>query len=305
MIIAINYSDDNYEYARKYNTETAYSVGEVNKVIEYSPKDIDSDFQKKYEAILSYKRGAGLWLWKPYIIKKTLEESNDGDYIFYTDAGSYFCNKVQYLIDTLDRSGQSVMGFGIPFLERQFTKKEAFVLMNDSIYDRNQVCGGYVLLKKDDFSMQFVREWLNFATDERIISPEHFCSDVDEFEDYVAHREDQSVFSILYHKKGLKDFRDPSQFGDRPWEYSCTKIYEVLFGKKWTYKPIKFKKEYSSYPRIVVSCRAIDPIIFKKMEKKRHLLYRIGLFNKCTFHLWSYLAYLKTTKLKQNGNHHS
>ena len=41
MIVAINYADEKYKAAQKYNTNTAYKKGRVNKVIEYSPSDID------------------------------------------------------------------------------------------------------------------------------------------------------------------------------------------------------------------------------------------------------------------------
>lgn len=42
----------NKEYQRKYNTKTAYKKGKVDKVVEYSPRDIDNDFYQDNKVIL-------------------------------------------------------------------------------------------------------------------------------------------------------------------------------------------------------------------------------------------------------------
>lgn len=280
MIVAINFADQKFELCRKYNTETAYSKGKADKVIEYCPNDIDVKFNNENRKILSYKRGFGLWLWKPYFIYKTLQEMNEGDYLFYSDSGSYYIDKIQNLISRLEKTSQSVMGFGLPLYERQFTKKETFELMDYYNYEQNQVLATYILLKKTAYSINFVKEWLDYASDERIISPQYFYDNIKEFDDFIEHREDQSVFSILYHKKGLKVFRDPSQYGDRPWQYSWLKIYSTRndnFSQKWNYNPIKFKN--SSYPQIIVGYRDpnIDIEAFKKKEKRITILTKIGL----------------------------
>ena len=49
----------------------------LNKCIDfylpYSFKDLDDDFVAKNKELLSKPRGAGYWVWKPYIILKTLK----------------------------------------------------------------------------------------------------------------------------------------------------------------------------------------------------------------------------------------
>lgn len=275
MIVAINFSDSNYELQRKYNTKTAYSKGHADRVIEYSLSDIDEEFREKNKQILSYSRGAGLWLWKPYFILKTLKDLSDGDYLFYCDAGVFFVNKVQYLIDVLDQQGQSIMGFELPLLERQFTKRESFDLMQCDDYSRNQMLATYMLFKKDDFSVQFVEEWLKYASDERIISPDYFFSKLDQFEDFRVHREDQSIFSILYHKYNLKRFREPTQYGDRPWEHMW--IPDYCWSKPWEYNLKEF--ENSNYPRILVGFRKENPQSYKIKEAVKSILHKVGLYN--------------------------
>lgn len=269
MIYAINYADKNFERNRKYNTKTAYIFGKVDKVIEYTPNDVDEDFKQKNKSIFKYKRGAGLWIWKPYIILKTLEKMNDGDYLFYCDAGVTFINKVQHLIDVFEKDNLDIMLFELPLRERQFTKKETFILMNYNNFDQNQILSGYILLKKNSSSKEIIQKWLHYMCDEQIVSGNHFLNDIQEFEDYVAHREDQSILSILARKLNLPVYRDPSDYGDRPWQYASD---------KWTYSEKKY--ENSPYPKIILSNRKSHPMIYFSKECIKHVMYWCKILTK-------------------------
>ncbi|MCT4647354.1 MAG: hypothetical protein N4A74_20360 [Carboxylicivirga sp.] len=279
MIYAINFSDSKFEEQRNYNSLTAIKRGKVDKVIEYSPKDIDVDFCNKHSTILNYKRGAGLWLWKPYFILKALKEMSDGDYLFYCDSGAFYVNKVKHLINALEKTNQTVMGFELPLLERQFTKKESFIAMGARDSGQRQILATYILFKKDRNSIDFVQEWLNYCCQEEIISPNTFDPNIHEFDDFLVHREDQSILSILYHKYGYTPFREASQYGDRPFEHLWIPAYS--WSKPWKYLPRKHSN--SRYPKIVVSCRTKDPIQFEKIEFVKSLLFRLGLYNEVVY----------------------
>jgi hypothetical protein len=126
----LNFADNNFRKSQIYNSYTAIKFGNFDKVFEFSPKDIDVNFKNKYSKIFSYKRGYGLWLWKPYFILKTLKELNDGDYLFYCDSGAYFLNDIDYLIRLSIDNNQSIIGFDLPLIERQFTKRLVYASMN-------------------------------------------------------------------------------------------------------------------------------------------------------------------------------
>lgn len=276
MIIAINYSDNKFENQRKYNTSTAYRKGRVDKVIEYTSADIDPAFYERNKTILLYQRGAGLWLWKPYIILKTLDGMKSGDYLFYCDAGAYYVDKVSKLVAVMEKQHIDLMPFESPLLERQFTKKETFTRIGYHDYSQNQICASYILIKKNDSSLRILREWFNYMQDEVCVSYKHFTNEED-FPDYISHREDQSVFSLVCRKNQIHPFRDPSQYGERPWEYAWLKSYENRW-KKWKLSEKKYPD--SSYPRIIVSNRKFDPLQFKKKEFYKTVLWRIGLYNR-------------------------
>lgn len=267
MIYCINYADEKFRQQQKYNTRTAYAKGKADKVIEYSPIDIDDVFKTKNKTIFANSRGDGLWLWKPYIINKTLQIIEDNDYLFYCDAGSVYIDKIQYLIDCMEEQKLSVMLFELPLLARQFTKKEAFFLMEYKNYDQNQILAGYILLKKCDYSKKIISEWLEACTEEKILSPNKFLQEIEEFDDFVAHREDQSVLNIIARKNNLPVFRDPSDKGARPWEYAS---------KNWSYVPKIYQN--SNYPTIILGNRKENPILYKYKVRIKNILNKIGFY---------------------------
>ena len=93
MIYVVNYADGSlFEKRRRINSLTARLFAHADKVFEYNSSDIDEEYKNSNKKIFSYKRGAGLWLWKPYVLSKALEKLQDGDWLFYADAGSFFIN---------------------------------------------------------------------------------------------------------------------------------------------------------------------------------------------------------------------
>jgi len=60
--------------------------------------DNSPDFVNRNKNILQRKRGAGYWLWKPYIICQELYLARDGDIIVYSDASVDFVANTSYLI---------------------------------------------------------------------------------------------------------------------------------------------------------------------------------------------------------------
>lgn len=249
MIVVINYSDEKFEKIRKQNTITAYKYGGADKVIEFSPSDIDSSFREQHKDIFAYKRGAGLWIWKPYIIKKTLSTLSDDDWLLYGDSGSLYINKVQHLISCANANRKDILLFGQPLLNRQFTKREAFIKAGVVDNDENQFLGGYILLRKTMFTLKFIDEWLHMCCDVELLAPDRFNKDVEEWNDFIVHREDQSVLTLLCIKKGIKPFRDPSDYGLFP------KMYSHVSGALY----VPFDSKESSYPTIVLAVRKADP----------------------------------------------
>lgn len=216
MNIFITYSDEKYAEARQLCARMARRVGRFDKVVAYTPEDIDEDFKRAHIRTFSVKRGAGLWLWKPYLLQKTLNEiARTGDVVFYCDAGTFFIRSFSHLLKTME---QDVWVSNIPLAEKQYTKRETFVRMGCEgvqYEDTAQVQGGFVGIRKSIFGMEFVAEWLRYASDYRILSS-NTNPDYPEAPYFIAHREDQSILSLLSKKYGIVAHCDPTQYGRFP-----------------------------------------------------------------------------------------
>ncbi len=244
MIVAINYSDWKYKKAQKFNSLTAIKKGKVDKVISYSPRDIDAEFRKKNASILNQKRGNGFWLWKPYIIKKTLALLQENDYLIYLDSGAYYINSVQYLIIEMKKKKQDIMVFELPFKECYYTKRDVFISMKCDEFqytNTNQRMATMLIVKKTNWTDCFINEWLEFAQIEDIITDSKNHMGKYNYNGFIDNRHDQSILSVLSKKYKIKAFRDPSQYGRFP----------KLF---WSSKIEGFKNE-KDYPQIIAEHR--------------------------------------------------
>ena len=215
--VLINFADDAFRAQQRLNSRTGRRTGKFDQVVSYSPGDIAPDFYEKNRAILSQSRGHGYWLWKPYFIQRTLAQVSEGDYVFYCDAGSYFIKPITPLLELSAAHGHDLMAFELRHLERAWTKRDAFILMDcdtPRYADTLQRMAGFSLWQKSAFTMNFIREYLSFAQDERIITDmENQCGHLNHPE-FKEHRHDQSIFSLLTKRYEVAAYRDPTQWGN-------------------------------------------------------------------------------------------
>ena len=219
MKLLINYADAPWKPAQHFATKKAYSVGNVDKVIEYGPENIDDDFRQnnEYAFIQNNKRVGKYGLWRPHILMDALNQVNEGDYVIYCDSGAYFVKSVDYLIDFMEKKETPILLFENGYNESQLTKRDIFVYMN---MDNKKTCetkqrvSTYFIVKKNDFTMKFFEEWLHIALD----APFLFTDDdnrlgKENYSDYIDTRHNQAVLSVLSKKYDLPAFRNPSQWG--------------------------------------------------------------------------------------------
>ncbi len=219
-ITLINFADEKYRNTQELCVKTGKLQGHFDRVISYSPDDIDEDFYEKNKRILDIKRGAGLWLWKPYFIYKTLKEINDGEYLFYCDSGAFFVRSIRPVIKTMN---QDIWVAELPLIEHQWTKSSCFTKMgmeDEKYKSSNQIQASFLCVRKSAYSVSFIKKWLELCCDYDLISPEENSTWIDEKNpEFIAHREDQSILSLLCKKEGIKPHKDPTQFGRYPEGY--------------------------------------------------------------------------------------
>ena len=205
-IIAISYSNNLFRKQLKLNKKSALEVGEVDEYYSYGPNDLDKEFKEKNKDILSRKRGDGYWLWKPYIINKTIvEKLQEGDYLIYTDAGTLFMNSTYLLIKFLKENNVSMWMDRLHFKESEYTKRDAFILLGADMpffSQTKQYQAGIQIYNKSSYTVKFIQEWLYYCQDKRIITDDNNTLGLPNYPDFKENRHDQTILSLLIKKYG-------------------------------------------------------------------------------------------------------
>ncbi len=143
------------------------------------------------------------------MVKKTLQDIDDGDILFYCDSGAYFTRRIK---DVLKKAGDfNLLVFDLPLIEEQFTKQYVLKKMGcdtDKFKRSNQIMATYFVIKKNAFTGKFVDEWLELCSDIELLAPSNGEGENSAF---ISHREDQSIFSLLCKKYGVEPKADISQ----------------------------------------------------------------------------------------------
>lgn len=238
MKVLINYADFKYQPSRKWNSLSGKYIAKFDKIFSFTPEDISLEFKNKHNKILNFKRGNGLWLWKPYFINKVINSCNDGDIIFYCDSGALFLRKPTYVFKHLSIESP-IFCCDIPLLESCFTKPLCFKKMDcnkpEYLYS-NQIIATFFGIYVCKETRKFINEWLDYCCDFELISPEGSIMDLSENKsnNFVAHREDQSIFSLLCKKYKYRPHKDISQRGKNPMSY---------YNPNYTYKEPKHERD--------------------------------------------------------------
>ncbi|MEM7356415.1 MAG: glycosyltransferase [Acidobacteriota bacterium] len=202
----ISYANRMYQPAREHCLETGREVGGFSRVQAVGPADLDGDFVRRNLQLIGQKRGAGLWLWKPYILLQALEEVEDGGWLFYADAGTEFLRPIDPIVDAARALETDLLFLGEGFRESQYTKRDAFVLLDcDQAETANspQRFASHLLLRNSTPLRELLGEVLEAAQDPRILSDLPNTMGRPNYPDFVAHRHDQSILSLLSKKRGI------------------------------------------------------------------------------------------------------
>lgn len=191
-------------------------------------------FYQLHHGILSQRRGAGYWLWKPYIILQELKRVDDGDYVVYSDCGrrkQSFSRPIDTMLELCAGNRGVLPGVYIPQCgaNRKWTKRDCFVLMGcdrEEYWNSCQMQASFSVWKRNEYSISFAKKWLQYCTDARILTDIPNTSGLPDFADFKGHRHDQSVLTNFAIAEGLRGLGDP--LGHRPFCDNDKSIGSVL-----------------------------------------------------------------------------
>lgn len=206
--IFLSYASGNFIQARDELCKSALAVG-FCEARARGFEHLEVDFVDQNQKILSESRGAGYWLWKPQIILQELKTLNHGDLLVYSDAGrsSYyqfrrFPNKLA--VEAREKGfllGPTICQHG-PM--SKWTKRDAFVLMNmdrPEIYELPPIQATWSFWTNSKESTDFLEKWLSYCSDPRILTDMENTQGFNNLSDFVDHRHDQSILTLLAHKE--------------------------------------------------------------------------------------------------------
>lgn len=191
---------------------SALNVG-FSEVRRWSPSDYaDTDFSEKNKHILSQSRGAGYWLWKPYLILQELKTMSPGELLVYCDAGgenyySYSLNQFPKKLANIAINTKQGFLLGPALYQHgnlsRWTKRDCLILLgmdNPETLKKPTIQAGWSFWTPTDVAIDFLEEWIEYASDERCLTDISNTLGMDNYDDFVAHRHDQSILTLLAYK---------------------------------------------------------------------------------------------------------
>lgn len=202
-----NFSDENYRHNQNALLEYIKNKNIFDDTIPFYKENIlTTDFYIKNKKILDYERLCGYALWKPYIILEAMKYINYNDIIVYMDCGDIPLVGIREEIKKyLESNDQYFINTGV-HKNKTYTKRDCFVYMNcDEEYYWNEIQleNGFLAFKKTKFNICLINEWLEYCEDERCLTDIENKSGKENFVDFIDHRHDQSILSLLQLKYHL------------------------------------------------------------------------------------------------------
>lgn len=202
----------------------AKEMGVFDFILRFTPESLEADFLDQHGAFLQKnKRGYGFYLWKPYIILQTIKLIRENDILIYADAGCTFNRAgLPRLFEYIELARKSPCGnvsFQLQHEEKRFTKRDLFARFGEDCYPKlgetKQLLAGVFILRKCAHTMSLIEQWHAFS--QQYHSIDDTPSLLKNSDDFVEHRHDESVFSLVRKLGGTVAIPDETSFAPQ-WE---------------------------------------------------------------------------------------
>lgn len=221
----ITFSDKNMTKSAILSRDSALKYG-ANHSIMFNEKCYEPFFYKLNQNIIKQERGAGYWLWKPYIILNNLNRLSDGDILIYTDAGVEIINDLKHIIDRMD---SDIFLFGNNYKHLDWCKMHVMEsIMPDWPFtfneDYRQVQASAIIIRNSESAKDFVGKWLKLCQVDGFIDDSPSLSL--NYHTFQEHRHDQAILTALQIKYGYKLHYWAAQYNSGAFVYDKLPQYE-------------------------------------------------------------------------------
>ena len=209
--IFASFATPNFSERRDVLCDSALAVG-FDRVLRFSPEDYrGTDFEARNAEVLAQPRGAGYWLWKPWLIRQALRGLKPGDLLVYSDAGRsdyYRLTRFPKKLAELARSNESGFLLGPAINQHgplsRWTKRDCLQIMGmdrPDVISKPIIQATWSLWTPSSNSFEFLDGWLNYCEDPRCLTDMPNTLDCPDHLDFLDHRHDQSVLTLLAYRK--------------------------------------------------------------------------------------------------------
>jgi hypothetical protein len=166
----VTYGDNAFIGSRELLRQEALCFG-IPNIHVYGPRRLPDTFvQEHIDFSRNSRRGGGYWLWKPLIVREVLSRINDGDFLFYADAGCGINpnghKRFSEWLEICDQ--QNSLSFQMHRLpEKHWTEMSVARLMvceSVEIMNNGQIMATIFGLKKRKYIVALIQEWLDICS---------------------------------------------------------------------------------------------------------------------------------------------
>ena len=191
----------------------AIEMNVFSTITALTESDIQSDtgfWTKHGDFILSNPRGYGYWIWKSYLIQKTLSKIPDGDILLYLDAGCelnpYAKSRFFELVHkTLSKK---IIGTHAVSTDITYSKMDTIEMLGltgkTELLRKNHMQAGYLMMVKCPEIVDLVDTWFGFVEKYHLVDDSP--SVLPNAPEFIEHRHDQSILNLLVKKNGLINY---------------------------------------------------------------------------------------------------
>jgi len=208
IFITFGAGNQNYYDAVDRLTEQASNLNIFDNIIGYTDKDLKNDtvfWNEHSQFILNNKRGYGYWIWKPYLIMKTLEKMNENDILIYSDCGCEIDYKNRDKFDHIFTIIKTdlIIGTYTDHDEKKHNKMDLLLYlgMNNNKYLTLQRQSGLLCILNCKKTFDLIKEWYKISCNYHLL--DDTPSIKPNYSIFVEHRHDQSIFSLLTKKYNI------------------------------------------------------------------------------------------------------
>ncbi|WP_146673446.1 hypothetical protein [Thioclava sp. F36-6] len=209
-VVFITYATGNFTPLADELCQSALRVG-FDEAKALGPNDLSKEFKTANAALLAEKRGAGYWAWKPEIIRNSLNLLSPGDLLVYCDSGRnpyYRFNRFPGLLAKRAMKEGLLLNATVPQHGNlaRWTKRDCLTVLNmdrDDVICRPQIQSGWSFWTPCEMAFRVLDDWGKACTDPRCVSDSPNTLGLPNYPEFVDHRHDQSILTLLIYRDQL------------------------------------------------------------------------------------------------------